>query len=197
MTQDEMELFKGLPVIAFASSDVWRDWLHDHHATSKGIWLRIFKAGSGQLTVTYAEALDEALCYGWIDSTKNSYDADSFLQRFSPRKARSPWSKVNREHIARLTEAGKIHASGLAAVEDAKRNGEWEAAYDSQKRSTVPEDFQTLLDANPEARDFFQSLNSANRYAFLYRIQKCKTPEMRAKKIAWSLDKLLNRESLH
>lgn len=192
-----MELFKELPVIPFETSTAWRIWLDRYHTESKGIWLQIFKKGSGLPTVTYAEALDEALCYGWIDSTKNAYDAASFLQRFSPRKSRSIWSKVNRDHVARLIETGKMHSSGLQAIEEAKRNGAWESAYDSQSQSTVPTDFQAVLDRHPEAKAFFEGLTSANRYAFLFRIQTSKKPETRAKKIEWALDKLLKRESLH
>lgn len=192
-----MELLKGLPILPFETSAAWRDWLEANHSGSQGVWIRIYKKGSGHPSVTYADALDEALCYGWIDSTKNSYDAESFLQRFSPRKGRSAWSKVNREHVARLIDAGKMHASGLQAIDEAKRNGAWESAYDSQSRSTVPEDLQAVLDRHPEARAFFGSLNAANRYAFLYRLQTAKTPETRAKKINWTLEKLLKREQLH
>jgi uncharacterized protein YdeI (YjbR/CyaY-like superfamily) len=192
-----MVIHKELPVLPFESPAAWREWLDLYHAESKGIWLQIFKKGSGRATITYAEALDEALCYGWIDSTKNAYDAASFLQRFSPRKARSVWSKVNREHVARLIEAEKMHPSGLQAIEEAKRNGAWEAAYDSQSRSEVPEDLRIELDRHPEAKAYFEGLNSANRYAFLYRIQTAKRAETRAKRVAWAIDMLLKGESLH
>jgi uncharacterized protein YdeI (YjbR/CyaY-like superfamily) len=189
--------FKETPILAFETPAAWRAWLDAHHVDGGVVYLRLFKKASGKPTITYAEALDEALCYGWIDSTKESYDAESFLQRFSIRKARSVWSKVNREHVARLIADGKMQPAGLAAIEEAKRNGQWEKAYDSPSQSTVPEDFQAALDANPEAKAFYETLNKANRYAILYRIQAVKKPETRVKKIAWALEMLLNKETVH
>jgi uncharacterized protein YdeI (YjbR/CyaY-like superfamily) len=192
-----MTTYKDLPVLAFETQEAWRAWLHDHHADSPGIWLRIYKKGSGQPTVTYAEALDEALCYGWIDSQKASNDEASFLQRFSIRKARSIWSKVNREHVARLIEAGKMQPAGLAAIETTKANGQWEAAYDAQSTAKLPEDLEAALAANPEASAFWETLNKANRYAFTFRITTAKKPETRAKRVAWAIDKLSKQEKLH
>lgn len=192
-----MDSYKNEPVHAFETPAAWRAWLDSHHATSGPIWLRLYKKGSGKPTVTYAEALDEALCYGWVDSQKASCDAESFLQRFSLRKPRSIWSKVNREHVARLIDAGKMRPAGLEAIETAKRNGQWEAAYDSPAQSTVPEDFQAVLDAHPEAKAFFETLNKANTYAILWRIQTAKKPETRARRIQTALEMLLKKEKLH
>jgi len=192
-----MDAYKGLPVLAFETQGAWREWLDGHHQESSGLWLRIFKKASGHATVTYAEALDEALCFGWIDSTKAASDDDSFLQRFSPRKPRSIWSKVNREHVARLIEAGKMQPAGLAVIEAAKANGQWDAAYDSASNMVLPEEFQVALDAHPEAKAFFESLNKTNQYSFYHRIQTAKRPETRTKKVAWALDMLLRKEKLH
>ena len=192
-----MGLFKDLPVLSFESQAEWREWLDGHHSESQGLWLRIFKKGSARATVTYAEALDEALCFGWIDSAKARYDDQSFLQRFSPRRARSIWSKINQEHVARLIGSGKMHPEGQRAIEESKRNGAWDLSYDSQSRAAIPQDFQALLDRTPAAREFFESLDAANRYAFLFRIQTSKKPETRARKLKWALEKLENGEKLH
>jgi uncharacterized protein YdeI (YjbR/CyaY-like superfamily) len=192
-----MDTFKDLPIMAFDAAARWRDWLDGHHGRSTGIWLRIYKKGSAHPTVTYAEALDEALCYGWIDSVKYSYDSESFLQRFGPRKAKSIWSKINREHVARLIAEGRMQPAGLQAVEAAKADGRWAAAYDSFSRSTVPDDFQAALDAHPDAKAFFEGLNKTNRYAFCMRIQSAKKVETRTRRIAWAIDKLLRQEKIH
>ncbi|MBO9540194.1 YdeI/OmpD-associated family protein [bacterium] len=192
-----VETLKDLPILPFESPDAWRAWLAEHHTHAPGVWVRLYKKGSGYPSITYAEALNEALCYGWIDSTKNKYDAESFLQRFSPRKARSPWSKVNREHVARLIEAGKMQPAGQQAIEEAKRNGQWDAAYDSPSQAQVPEDFLALLDQHPEAKAFFEGLNKTNRYALYYRIQAAKKPETRARRLAWALDLMLKQEKLY
>lgn len=197
MSETAVEIFKDAPVLSFDAPAAWRAWLDRHHADSNGIWLRLYKKGSGRPTVTYAEALDEALCYGWIDAVKNKYDDESWLQKFTPRKRRSIWSKVNREHVARLIEVGKMQPAGLAAIEEAKRNGQWDAAYDSPAQASVPEDFQAVLDANPEAKAFFEGLNKTNRYAFLHRIMTAKMPGTRVKRIEWALDKLSRQEKLY
>lgn len=192
-----METFKDLPVHAFETQTAWRAWLDRHHAEAGPVWLRIYKKDSGQPTVTYAEALDEALCYGWIDSTKQTYDADSYLQRFGPRQPRSVWSKVNREHVTRLIDAGKMQPAGLRAIEAAKANGQWERAYDASSTASVPDDLQARLDAEPEARAYFESLNKTNRYAILYRIQAVKKPETRLKRLEWAMDLLRRRQTLY
>ena len=192
-----METFKNEPVLSFASAADWRAWLDAHFATSGPLWLKLHKKQSGLQSVTYAAALDEALCVGWIDSTKQKYDDSSYLQRFGPRKPKSLWSKVNRVHVARLIEAGRMAPAGLEAVEAAKQDGRWEAAYDSPSQQTMPEDFQSALDRHPEARAFFEGLNKTNRYAFIWRIQTAKRAETRAKRIEWAIGLLERQVKLH
>jgi uncharacterized protein YdeI (YjbR/CyaY-like superfamily) len=185
------------PILLFADRSAFRKWLSAHHASQPGLWLRIAKAASPLESVTYAEALDVALCFGWIDGQKKSHDADSFLQKFTPRQKRSPWSKRNRDHVARLIAAGEMHPAGLAAVEAAKADGRWDRAYDSARTMTVPDDLQAALDEHPEAKAFFETLKSANRYAILYRIQTAVKPETRARRIAEFVAMLQRRETLH
>jgi uncharacterized protein YdeI (YjbR/CyaY-like superfamily) len=172
-----------LPIIPFASRDAWRTWLEEHHATSSGLWLKIAKKESGKETVSYAEALEAALCYGWIDGQKASFDGDYWLQRFTPRRPRSKWSKINRQKATKLIEAGEMKPAGLREVERAKADGRWEAAYDAQSSATVPDDLRRELEKNATAREFFTRLDSRNRYAILYHIQDTKRPETRARRI--------------
>ncbi len=172
-----------LPIIPFASSDAWEAWLAEHHTTSNGLWLKFAKKASGIASVSFAEALDAVLCYGWIDSQRDRFDEDYYLQRFTPRKPRSKWSKVNRDKVTKLIEEGRMKPAGLQEIEQAKADGRWDAAYESQSKATVPEDLQRELGKNPEAAAFFASLNSTNRYAILYRIQDAKKPETRARRI--------------
>ena len=172
-----------LPIIPFASPGDWEAWLAEHHATSDGLWLKISKKDSGISSVTYAEALDVALCYGWIDGQKGKFDDDYYLQRFTPRRPRSKWSKINRGKVTKLIEEGKMKPAGLREVEKAKADGRWDAAYESQSNATVPEDLQRELDKNPAAAAFFETLNSTNRYAILYRIEEAKKPETRTRRI--------------
>jgi uncharacterized protein YdeI (YjbR/CyaY-like superfamily) len=186
-----------LPVILFDDQAAWAAWLDEHHADSPGVWLRLAKKGAPYASVSYAEALDEALCYGWIDSQKKTFDQHSFLQKFGPRGARSIWSKVNREKIRALTEAGRMKPAGIQAVESAKADGRWDAAYDPASTATVPDDLQAALDANPKAREFFATLNGANRYAILFRVQTAKKPETRAKRIATLVEMLERNEKIH
>jgi uncharacterized protein YdeI (YjbR/CyaY-like superfamily) len=185
------------PILLFADRAAFRRWLSEHHDSQPGLWLRIAKAASPLVSVTYAEALDVALCFGWIDGQKKSYDADSFLQKFTPRQKRSSWSKRNREHVARLIASGEMHRAGLAAVEAAKADGRWDRAYDSPGKATVPDDLQAALDQQPEAKAFFETLKGANRYAILYRIQAAVKPETRARRIAEFVAMLQRRETLH
>jgi uncharacterized protein YdeI (YjbR/CyaY-like superfamily) len=185
------------PIVLFADRTAFRLWLSAHHASQAGLWLRIAKAASALQSVTYAEALDVALCFGWIDGQKRSHDAESFLQKFTPRQKRSPWSKRNREHVQRLTTAGEMHPAGLAAVAAAKADGRWDRAYDSARTATVPADFQVALDHHPDAGAFFETLTGANRYAILYRIQTAVKPETRARRIAEFVAMLQRRETLH
>jgi uncharacterized protein YdeI (YjbR/CyaY-like superfamily) len=192
-----MDMKQGLPVIAFATPAKWEEWLQEHHETSKGLWLKIAKKGSGTVTANYAEALDVALCYGWIDGQKGALDETYFLQRFTPRGPRSKWSKINVDKVAALTAAKKMRPAGLAEVEKAKADGRWEAAYEGQRTITVPEDLQKELDANPKAAAFFKTLSSVNRYAILYRIQDAKKPETRARRIEEFLGMLERGETVH
>jgi uncharacterized protein YdeI (YjbR/CyaY-like superfamily) len=185
------------PTLTFADAALWARWLAANHASSKGVWLALAKKGAAHATVTYAEAVDEALAWGWIDSHKRAQDESVFLQRFSPRKAQSPWSKINRDKVAVLTRAGRMHPPGLAEVERAKADGRWEAAYDSAKTSTVPEDLAAALAANPQAQSFFATVDATNRYAVLFRVQTAKRPETRAKRIADFVAMLGRGETIH
>ena len=188
---------KEAPVKSFVSAGALGKWLATHHAKSDGIWLRIFKKESGEKTVTYAEALDEALCYGWIDGQKKKFDSDSWIQKFTPRRARSIWSKRNIEHIERLTSEKRMKAAGLRALEDAKNDGRIAAAYDSPSNSTTPDDFLRLLENNPKAKAFFDSLNKANKYAITWRLQTAKKPETREKRMNIILEMMAKGEKFH
>jgi uncharacterized protein YdeI (YjbR/CyaY-like superfamily) len=172
-----------LPILEFADGTAWQSWLHERHASSPGAWLKIAKKDSGRTTVTYAEALEEALCYGWIDGQRAPHDESYFLQRFTPRRSRSKWSEINRNKAVTLIEQGRMTPAGIAQVEAARQDGRWEAAYGPQSTATVPEDFQRALDEDPAANDFFKTLRGVRRYAFLYRIMDAKRPETRARRI--------------
>ena len=172
------------PVVFFAAPDAMDEWLAENHASSDGVWLKFAKRASGIESVAYAEALDVALSYGWIDGQVKKLDDDHYLQRFTPRRRRSKWSKRNRGKAERLIAGGRMRAAGLAEIERARTDGRWDAAYDSPSTATVPDDFQRALDEAPAARDFYASLGSAKRYSFLYRIEDAKRPETRAKRIA-------------
>jgi len=186
-----------LPIVTFASSEAWEAWLEEEHATSKGVWLKIAKKGSGIESVTFPEALDAALCYGWIDGQRDRFDERFYLQRFTPRRSRSKWSQVNREKVARLTEAGRMRPAGLREVERAKADGRWDAAYAPQSAATVPDDLRAALEENDRAREFFETLNSTNRYAILFTIQDAKRPETRARRIAKYVAMLAAGEKLY
>lgn len=188
---------KDQPVMLFASKNAWASWLDKNQATSVGLWLRLAKKAAELESVTYAEALDVALCYGWIDGQKKSFDQESWLQKFTPRGAKSIWSKINREKAQELIEAGKMQPAGLQAIEKAKQDGRWDAAYDSQSKATVPDDLQAELDRNPQAKAFFATLNSVNRYAILFRIQTAKKVETRARRIQQFIQMLEKNEKLH
>ena len=175
----------------------WGDWLRAHHADSSGVRLAIAKKDSGAPGPTYAEALDEALCWGWVDAVKASLDERYFLQTFTPRAARSIWSQRNREHVTRLTEEGRMRPPGLAEVERAKADGRWDAAYAGSRTAEVPPDLQAALDASPTAAAFFASLDSANRYAMVFRIGNVKRAETRQRKIAEYVGMLERGETLH
>jgi len=181
----------------FESADSWEAWLATNHADSPGVWLQIAKKASGIPTVTYAEALDVALCYGWIDGQKGAYDDAYFLQRFTPRRPRSKWSKINVEKVAQLVESGRMRPAGAAQADAAKADGRWAAAYGGSATISVPEDLQVALDANPAARDFFATISRANRYAVLYRVHDAKRPDTRAKRIAVCVEMLSRGETFH
>ena len=180
---DEQPEFAGLPVLTFENQRQWREWLSQYHAQSHGVWIKIAKKASGIISVTHAEALDEALCFGWIDGQRNSHDGDYFLQKFTPRRPKSIWSKVNVEKIAALTAAGRMTPAGMAAVGAAKQDGRWARAYDSPRNITVPSDFQAALDHNPKAKAFYATLTKTNSYAILSSIQTAKRPETRQARI--------------
>lgn len=173
-----------LPTLPFASPAAWRAWLEQNHATAQGVWLQIAKKASGRATVTYAEAVDEALCFGWIDSHKRTYDETYFVQKFTPRRARSIWSGINVEKANALIEAGRMTEAGLREVERAKADGRWDAAYAPQSTIEPPADLLEALAQNPVAADNFAQLNAINRYAVLFRITTAKKPEARMRKIA-------------
>jgi uncharacterized protein YdeI (YjbR/CyaY-like superfamily) len=186
-----------LPVMAFESTQAWDAWLSAHHANSPGLWLKIAKKGSAAQSISYSDALDVALCHGWIDGQKGRHDDDYWLQRFTPRKPGSNWSKINTERAAALIAAGKMRSAGLREVEQAQADGRWERAYQSQSRITVPDDLADALAANPRAREFFATLDGANRYAVLYRITSAKRPETRAKRIDTFVAMLSERKKIH
>ena len=185
------------PILPFETLQAWADWLEMQPATTPGVWLKLAKTESKILSITYAEALDVALCYGWIDSQKKGFDAQFWLQKFTPRRAGSIWSKVNCEKAEALIAAEMMKPSGLREVELAKQDGRWERAYTSQSNSVIPADFQAALDQSPVAQAFFVKLNSANRYAFLFRIQTAKKAETRAERIKKFVAMLERGEALH
>ena len=181
----------------FVTADAFHTWLARNHSTSRGIWLRIAKKSSGIKTVTHPEALDLALCYGWIDGQRKALDETYFLQLFTPRTKRSVWSKINRGKVADLIAAGRMQPAGHAEIERAKADGRWESAYDSVRNATVPDDLQKFLDKNPRAKKFFESLTSQNRYAILWRLMTAKRPETRAKRFAQFTEMLRKGEKLY
>jgi uncharacterized protein YdeI (YjbR/CyaY-like superfamily) len=185
------------PAKLFQSQDAWTLWLDQNHRESAGLWLRIAKKGAAVVSVSYKDALEAALCYGWIDGQKRPENKETWLQRFVPRAARSVWSRINRDKAEELIASGRMKAAGLEAIELAKKNGRWEAAYESQSHATVPEDLAAALRANPKAKKFFEKLDSANRYAVLWRIQHAKKAETRARKIEQYVAMLERGETIH
>jgi uncharacterized protein YdeI (YjbR/CyaY-like superfamily) len=186
-----------LPILPFASKKKWSDWLAKGHDKSMGVWLKLAKKDSDIPSVTYAEALDIALCYGWIDGQKKGFDDQYWLQKFTPRGPKSIWSKINTEKAERLIANGEIKPAGLKAIEAARQDGRWEAAYASQKNIAIPDDFQAALAQNQKAKDFFVALKSAERYSFLFRIHHARKPETRAKRIQQFVEMLERNEKLH
>jgi uncharacterized protein YdeI (YjbR/CyaY-like superfamily) len=188
---------EGLPVLLFASRGEWGRWLDEHHASTEGVWLQFAKKGSGVTTVTYDEAVEMALCYGWIDSQAARLDDRYWLQRYTPRRKRSKWSRINREKAEKLIAGGLMQPAGLLEVERAMADGRWDAAYDGPKNMAVPQDLLQALKQNEQARAFFDSLNSRNRYAILYQIEDAKKPETRARRIEKYVKMLSNQEKLY
>lgn len=186
-----------LPVVSFGDTDGWDAWLSTHHADSAGVWLTIAKKGSAGRSISYSDALDVALCHGWIDGQKGRLDDDYWLQRFTPRKPGSRWSRNNTDRVSALIASGRMKPAGLREMELAQADGRWEQAYESQSRAAVPEDLASALAADDRARAFFATLDSANRYAILYRIGSAKRPETRAKRIATFVAMLSEHKKIH
>lgn len=186
-----------LPVLAFASAADWHEWLTAHGASAPGVWLKTAKKGAPELTISYAEALEVALCFGWIDGQKGPLDAHYWLQRFTPRKAGSKWSKINTEKADALIAAGRMQPAGLREVELARADGRWDRAYAGQATSEVPDDLRQALDANPAAATFFETISRVNRYAILYRIHSVKRADTRARKIEQYVQMLAEHKTIH
>ena len=186
-----------LPIKPFASKTKWADWLTKQHDKSAGVWLKLAKKDSGIPSVTYEEALDVALCYGWIDGQKKGFDDKYWLQKFTPRGPKSIWSKINTEKAERLIASGEMKPAGLTAIEAAKKDGRWDAAYSSQKNISIPDDFQAAMNKNKKAKAFFATLNSVNRYAILFRIVTAKKEETRTKRINQFVEMLERNEKIY
>jgi uncharacterized protein YdeI (YjbR/CyaY-like superfamily) len=183
----------------FTSASAFEKWMRANHARESEIWLRIYKKGTGVPTITAADALDVALCWGWIDGIRKSFDDQSFLQRYTPRRAKSIWSQINREHVARLTAAGRMTPAGQQQVDAAKADGRWQAAYAPIRRateSTIPDDLRAAIDANPRARQTFATLGRTNLFALAFRTNNMKTPAGRARKIASLVAMLARGETI-
>ncbi len=187
----------SLPKLRFADQAGWFAWLREHHETAPGVWLEFARQSAGVSLLTHAEALEAALCYGWIDGQTKSLDDRFWTQRFVPRKVGSIWSRINRQKALDLIERGRMQPAGLAAIERAKASGRWDAAYDAPSRATVPPDLAAALRANPPAADFFATLNGKNRYAILFRLQTAKKPETRATRLEKFVAMLARGETLH
>lgn len=188
---------KPMPQRAFRSARAFRTWLTKEHGRSEGLLLRIYKKDSGVVSITYAEALDQALCFGWIDGQKLPFDETSWLQKFTPRRARSGWSRRNTVHVERLMQAGQMNPAGMREVDAAKADGRWTSAYDSPSEASMPKEFLTALARNVRAKKFFSTLSRANLYAIAYRLQTAKRPETKAKRIRLIVDMLARGETFH
>ncbi len=186
-----------LPLIEFPDREAWKAWLHEHHDDGLGLWLKLAKKGCPRPTVSQSEAIEVALCFGWIDGQVGTVDAHFYRQRFTHRRPRSKWSQINRERAIGLIESGLMQPPGLEEVEQAKADGRWDAAYEPQSTATVPEDFARALAAAPEAEAFFATLTGVRRYAFLYRIADAKRPETRARRIEQFVTLLTERRTLN
>lgn len=191
-----MNKLNALPTRGFKTAELFEAWLEKNHDKSNGLWLKIFKKGSGKKTISYAEALDIALCFGWIDGQKNVYDEQAYLQKFCPRREKSIWSKINIGHVERLSNEGRMRHAGIQAVEKAKMDGRWEKAYDSPSKMTMPEDFLKELSKNKKAEEFFKSLNKTNLFSIGFRLQTAKKEETREKRMKEIIGKLAKGEKL-
>ncbi len=187
----------GLSIMLFETQQDWERWLTEHHTATVGIWLKIAKKETGIPSVNYSEALDSALCYGWIDGQKASFDDQYWLQKFTPRRPKSIWSKVNCDKATALIAEGRMQPEGIRQVELAKTDGRWESAYESQSKITIPADFQSELDKNQKAKDFYSTLNSINRYAILFRIHSAKKPATRSARINKFIEMLSNNQKIY
>ncbi|WP_432727864.1 YdeI/OmpD-associated family protein [Variovorax sp. W6] len=196
MSKTEERVVHDTPVECTNAAS-WARWLKRHHASAAGVWLRIAKKDSGIASIDYAGALEEALCWGWIDGQRRSDDAQYFQQRFTPRTKRSIWSQINRAKVLKLIEEGRMQPAGHAEIERAKADGRWDAAYEGVAAATVPPDLQAALDANKKAAKFFATLDSRNRFAVLFRTQSAKKPETRARRIAQFVEMLAKGEKIH
>ncbi len=185
------------PVLSFESPDELRKWLEKNHSVSSGIWLRIFKKKSGVESISYDLALDESLCYGWIDGQLKSYDEQSYIQKFTPRRSRSIWSKRNIEHIKRLEKEGRMRPAGIKEAEAAKADGRWDISYDSPANSIVPDDLLAELSKDSKSLEFFNNLSKANKYAITWRLQTARKPETRAKRLKEILEMLAKGKKFH
>jgi uncharacterized protein YdeI (YjbR/CyaY-like superfamily) len=185
------------PIIAFESVFHFENWLEVNHGTFNGIWIRFYKKASGMATITYSEALDVALCYGWIDGQLKKFDEQSYIQKFTPRRPKSMWSKRNKEHVARLEKEGKIKISGQKEIEAAKSDGRWDRAYDSPSKMSIPEDFITELMKHSDAYDFFNNLNKTNKYSIAWRLQTARNQDIRTKRQKEILEMMKNKIKFH
>lgn len=185
-----------LPIISFATQQDWEAWLKEHHADTRGMWLKIAKKDTGIPSLSYAEAVESALCYGWIDGQKASCDDQYWLQKFTPRSPKSRWSQVNCDKATALLASDRMQPAGRRQVEEAQADGRWEAAYASQSKISIPDDFQRELDDNQQAQEFFTTLNSVNRYAILFRIHTAKKPATRSARIQKFIEMLANQQKL-
>jgi uncharacterized protein YdeI (YjbR/CyaY-like superfamily) len=186
-----------LPILFFKDQESWESWLEENHENSSGVRLQIAKKKSGVVSLSYEEAIESSLCYGWIDSRKEAFDEKTWLQRFTPRGTKSIWSKINKEKAEHLIANGRMRPSGLRAIEVAKQNGQWDAAYEPQSSTHVPEDFEVELNKNSKAKAFFETLDSRNRFAILFRINSAKKQETRVKRIQQFIMMLENGEKIY
>jgi uncharacterized protein YdeI (YjbR/CyaY-like superfamily) len=192
-----MTQLNPIPTLEFKTTKTFETWLAKNHENSNGLWLKIFKKDSGEKTISYAEALDVALCYGWIDGQKKGFDEQAWLQKFCPRKAKSIWSKINTGHVERLIKEGRMEPAGLKAIEQAKADGSWEKAYDSPSNMTIPEDFLKELSKNKKAETFFKDLNKTNLFSIGFRLGTAKKPETREKRMKEIIEMLAKGEKFH